>query len=307
MVTKDIQWWTFDVLRLSTIHNRYNSITRTPYAPYAHPLCALRAPLTCLMRTPYLMRLTCTPYMPYAHPLCHTCLTRTPYNGPYAPLLTCLTDRLTDFFPTIRTLLAGFWLVNVPTTSNQINGIQQPHSHKILITRLTRTACRILIGYSPPPYEFNNLINIKSWFFSPPPYRALCAIHALRTMLAGFWLVNVPTTSNQINGIQQPHSHKILIFSPPPYVPYVHCLQDSNWLMSPPHPIRSDGIQQPHSHKILIFSPPPYAPYAHCLQDSDWLMSPPHPIRSMELNNLINIKSWFFSPPPLWKVYMQPE
>ena len=24
-----------------------------------------------------------------------------------------------------------------------------------------------------------------------------------------------------------------------PYVPYMHCLQESDWLMSPPHPIRS--------------------------------------------------------------------
>ena len=24
-----------------------------------------------------------------------------------------------------------------------------------------------------------------------------------------------------------------------PYAPYVHCLQESDWLMSPPHPIRS--------------------------------------------------------------------
>ena len=30
-----------------------------------------------------------------------------------------------------------------------------------------------------------------------------------------------------------------LFFSPPPYAPYVHCLQDSDWLMSPPYPIRS--------------------------------------------------------------------
>ena len=24
-----------------------------------------------------------------------------------------------------------------------------------------------------------------------------------------------------------------------PYAPYMHCLQESDWLMSPPHPIRS--------------------------------------------------------------------
>ena len=61
--------------------------------------------------------------------------------------------------------------------------------------------------------ELNNLINIKSWFFPTTlralralrTLRALCALHALRALLAGFWLVNVPTTSNQINGIEQPH------------------------------------------------------------------------------------------------------
>ena len=63
------------------------------HVPYAHPLCALNAPLTHLMRTPYapyvhplralrapLMRLTRTPYAPYMHPLhalhaCHMHLT----------------------------------------------------------------------------------------------------------------------------------------------------------------------------------------------------------------------------------------
>ena len=77
-----------------------------------------------------------------------------------------------------------------------------------------------------------------------------------------------------------------------PYMPYVHCLQESDWLMSPPHPIRSMELNNLIIIKSWFFSPPPYAPYApympyvpyapyaHCLQESDWLMS------------------WFFPPPP---------
>ena len=84
MVTKDRQWCTFTVLRISTTHNRYNNskyawnIKFPIITPYMHPLHALHTPLTCLM---------CSPYVPYMHPLCTlctplTCLTHTPYAHP---------------------------------------------------------------------------------------------------------------------------------------------------------------------------------------------------------------------------------
>ena len=77
----------------------------TPYAPPMRPLHAPYVPL----HTPYmpLMCPLCTPYMP---PMCPLCAPKCPY-------------------------LASDWLrfLNIPTTANQITGIDQAHYRKILI------------------------------------------------------------------------------------------------------------------------------------------------------------------------------
>ena len=212
-------------------------LTCTPYAPYAHPSRTLRTPLTCLTCIPY------APYVPYAPFMCY---------APYAP-----------------SLQDSDWLMSPP--------------HRIR------------------SMELNKLINIKSWFFAHPVTCLMRHMHHTRHTC--------------LRRLYMPYA---------PYAPYAPSLQDSNWLMSPPHWIRSMELNNLINIKSWIFPHPltcltcltcythltrlmcltrhmhlrhlmhPYTPYAPSLQDYDWLMSAPHPVRSMELNNLINIKSWFF-------------
>ena len=97
----------------STIHRthiptKYPFTPMCPYIPPTHPLCAPYVPLC----TPYVP--LCTPYAP---PTCPLCAPYVPLHAPYAPQL------------------VPDWLrfLNVPTTANQITGIDQAHYHKILI------------------------------------------------------------------------------------------------------------------------------------------------------------------------------
>ena len=145
-------------------------LTHTPYTPYTHPLCALRAPLMCLMHIPYVLYahplhalralgapltcLTCTPYVPYVHPLCTLraplmCLTCTPY-GPYMHPLHALHAPLTRLMctPYVHPLQDSDWLIS------------PPHPIRSM--------------------ELNNLINIKSWFFPHHLMRLTCLMHHTR-------------------------------------------------------------------------------------------------------------------------------
>ena len=118
-----------------------------PQAPPSYPLHAPYAPPTCPLHTPYVPLCAPThPYVPPTHPL------RTPYmppmhpyappmrllrapirplHAPYVPLCTPTCPLCAPTHPQ----LVSHWLrfSNVPTTANQITGIDQAHYNKILI------------------------------------------------------------------------------------------------------------------------------------------------------------------------------
>ena len=136
----------------------------TPYAPYTHPLCALPAPLTCLMHTSYV------PCTPYAHPLRALCVPLT-----HLTHLTCLTR--TPYVPYM-------------------------HPLHTLRTPLTCLTCTPYVPYEHP-------------------------VHALRAPL--------------------------MCLTCTPYVPYTPYMQDSDWLMSPLHPIRSMELNNLTNIKSWFF------------------------------------------------------
>ena len=88
-------------------------LLHAPYVPLHARMCHLCAPYvppTCPL---------CTTYAPPTYPLCTT------YAPPMCPLCTPYTP------PTLVSDLLRF--LNVPTTANQMTGIDQAHYHKILI------------------------------------------------------------------------------------------------------------------------------------------------------------------------------
>ena len=126
MVTMDKQWCTFNVLRLSTTYNGYKT---SKYAsnfkiPYYHPLNLW---LLWAMHTPsaYPLRIPppCTPsvYPLRIPPLCTPSMYPLHVPPPHTP----------SVYP--LHVPEWIWLVNVPTTANQITGIEKANYHKILI------------------------------------------------------------------------------------------------------------------------------------------------------------------------------
>ena len=197
----------------------YHHITMSPW-PLCHhvtiPLhhCTTASPRQCVT-TPLHHDVT----MPLHHcitaPLCHHIIASL-HHCIIASLHhhTTMSQCPHDIFPTTWVWI---WLVNtiqhssdwliVPTTANQITGIRSPHDHVTASLHHHVTVSPFhCVTVSP-----HHCITTSPHEIFPTTWVWIWLVNT--TQHSSDWLI-VPTTANQITGIEKPNYHKTLIFFP---------------------------------------------------------------------------------------------
>ena len=201
----------------------------------------------------HLCTILCVPLCTSTHPSAHFCTPLHTSTQLRAPLCTsmhlCTTPRTSRHLctplrvPPHTSMQDSDWLI-VPTTSNHMPA-------------------------------FKNLINIKSWFFSPPPLWKTSA-HLRAPLWTSAHLCTPLHTST--------HLHAPLCTSAylcaPPHTPPHTSAQDSDWLIVPTTSNHMPAFKNLINIKSWFFSPPPlWKTSAHLrapLWTSAHLCTPPH-------------------------------
>ena len=186
-----------------------------PYVPPTHPY----VPPMCPYMPP--MRPLCTPYMPpmrpYVPPTCYLRPPTCPLHTPYTPLCAPYVPPTCRYAPPMRPLRAPTRPLHAPYA---------PPTHPYVPP--TRPYAPLRVPYAPPTCPYM------------PPTRPQLVSHWLR-------FSNVPTTANEITGIDQAHYNKILIFFPTTSLKCLRAarideLADSNEPANIVSPRRTKGI-----------------------------------------------------------------
>ena len=230
MVTRDKQWWTFEVLGPSMIYNRFNReischcITASPH----HRVTMLVSHLPCPL----------PPNQSVIWLALYHCITTSPHHCVTASLRHCVSQSfaLPPATKPVSHLICPL-PPHHPVTTSLHHHVTASLCHCVSQSFALPPATKP-VSHLPCPLPPNQSViwfalyhhvtaSLHHCITVSPRHCITASLHQIfPTTWVWIWLVNanqhssdwliVPTTANQITGIEKPNYHKTLIFSPPP-------------------------------------------------------------------------------------------